>query len=270
MIDYTYLLLNYLGSYYLFTFLFSGIFGLVYIVAFWKIFEKAGKPGWAAIVPIYKVIVHLEVVGRPIWWLVLFLIPGVNLVAWVIVYCFDLAKVFGKGGGFAIGLVFLNLIFLIILAFDESIQYIGPIAPLNDIELDEYLRRKSVPVGGPIVSESGQKPTWNPPKEPRVAPLKRKKPNVPAWLIDSKGRTFQLYQEVTTLGKMSENDIQSRDSTVSRRHAKITESNGHFTIIDLGSTNGTRLNGQLIRTPRLLAAGDEIQLGDSTNYTFKC
>jgi hypothetical protein len=96
------------------------------IAAFWKVFEKAGKPGWAAIVPIYNIIVMLEIIGRPLWWIVLLLIPIVNFVVAIIVYI-DLAKSFGKGVGFGIGLLFLGIIFFPILGFGDA-QYEGPAA----------------------------------------------------------------------------------------------------------------------------------------------
>ena len=76
---------------------------IVAIVGLWKVFEKAGKPGWGAIIPIYNIILLLEIVGKPIWWIVLFLIPCVNIVASLLVFL-DLAKCFGKGAGFGIGL----------------------------------------------------------------------------------------------------------------------------------------------------------------------
>lgn len=111
----------------------AGIFGVLGIVwlavvvlmiaALWKIFAKAGKPGWAAIVPIYNVIVLLEIVGRPVWWIVLMLIPFVNLIVSFIV-AFDLAKVFGKGAGFALGMIFLFPIFYPVLGFGSA-QYQG-------------------------------------------------------------------------------------------------------------------------------------------------
>ena len=75
---------------------------LLVIASLWKIFVKAGKPGWAAIVPIYNLVVLLEIVGKPIWWIVLFLIPCANIVAAVLV-ALGLAKSFGKETGFAIG-----------------------------------------------------------------------------------------------------------------------------------------------------------------------
>lgn len=94
------------------------------IVSLWKIFEKAGKPGWACIIPIYNIIVLLEIVGKPWWWLLLYLIPFVNFVIliWVINL---LSKSFGKTEGFTIGLIFLSFIFFPILGLGEA-QYVGP------------------------------------------------------------------------------------------------------------------------------------------------
>ena len=95
-----------------------------YIFCLWKIFAKANKPGWAAIVPIYNIIVELEVVGRPWYWLLLMLIPVVNVVLGIIIL-FRMAKVFGHSVGFGFGLLFLSFIFIPILAFDGS-TYLGP------------------------------------------------------------------------------------------------------------------------------------------------
>jgi len=104
----------------------AGAMGLVWlallvlmIAALWKIFVKAGEPGWAAIIPVYNLVVMLKIVGRPVWWIVLFLIPFVNLIMGFIV-AFDLAKVFGKGAGFALGMIFLFPIFYPILAWSDA------------------------------------------------------------------------------------------------------------------------------------------------------
>ncbi len=102
----------------------SLIVTIVMIVAAWKIFAKAQKPGWAAIVPIYNTIVLLQIIGRPIWWIILLLIPFVNIVILFIVMI-DLAKSYGKGAGFGIGLTLLSPIFLAILGFGSA-QYQGP------------------------------------------------------------------------------------------------------------------------------------------------
>lgn len=102
------------------------VLGILILVATWKVYTKAGKPGWAAIVPIYNLFVLLEIVGRPGWWLILLLIPIVNLVA-IFIISFDLARSFGKGTGFGLGLVFFNFIFMMILGFGKA-KYIGPAA----------------------------------------------------------------------------------------------------------------------------------------------
>ena len=96
------------------------------IAGLWKVFTKAGKPGWAAIVPIYNFIVLLEIVGRPIWWGILLIIPCVSIVV-AIVVMLDLAKSFGKSAGFGIGLALLGFIFIPILGFGDA-KYIGPAA----------------------------------------------------------------------------------------------------------------------------------------------
>ena len=102
------------------------VFAIVMIAAQWKIFAKAGKPGWACLVPIYNAIVMLEIVGRPAWWFILMLIPGVSIIIAFIVVI-DLAKSFGKGTGFAIGMIFLGIIFIPMLGFGDA-EYLGPVA----------------------------------------------------------------------------------------------------------------------------------------------
>ena len=109
----------------------SPIVSIIYLIViafelycFWTLFVKAGKPGWGAIMPIYKVYLLLKIVGRPGWWLILLLIPLVNIVILILVYL-DLAKSFGRGTGFGIGLILLTAIFVPILALGDS-RYAGP------------------------------------------------------------------------------------------------------------------------------------------------
>lgn len=98
---------------------------IVFILAvMWKVYTKAGKPGWAAIIPIYNTIVLLEIVGRPIWWFFLMLIPFVNII-FAIIVTNDLAKSFGKEVGWTIGLILLPFIFYPMLAFGSA-KYSGP------------------------------------------------------------------------------------------------------------------------------------------------
>lgn len=94
---------------------------ILMIAGMWKTFSKAGQPGWAAIIPIYNMIVLCQVAGRPIWWFLLLLIC---FPIFYIIICIDIAKRFGKGGGFAVGLILLPFIFFPMLGFGSA-QYQG-------------------------------------------------------------------------------------------------------------------------------------------------
>lgn len=103
-----------------------GMVGIIYlaiilfmIVSMWKIFVKAGKPGWACLIPFYNAFVMLEIAGKPGWWFILLFIPIVNLVIWILALA-GLAQNFGKGGGFVVGLIFLPIIFYPILGFGSA------------------------------------------------------------------------------------------------------------------------------------------------------
>lgn len=89
------------------------------IVGMWKLFAKAGKPGWASLIPIYNTCVLIDIAGKPMWWILLMLIPFVNIVIGILVMI-GLAKNFGRGAGTVIGLIFLPSIFLLILAFGSA------------------------------------------------------------------------------------------------------------------------------------------------------
>ena len=89
------------------------------IAGFWRVFTKAGEAGWKSIIPIWNIIVLLRIIGRPIWWIILLIIPLVNIVISLIV-ALDLAKSFGKGNGFGVGLWLLGVIFVPILGFGSA------------------------------------------------------------------------------------------------------------------------------------------------------
>ena len=104
----------------LFFWFFYLVFFIFFIVVWWKIFVKAGKPGWGCIVPIYNIILQLEIAGRPLWWIFLLLIPYVNIF-FAVVLVLDIAKAFGKDKSiFEAGMIFLPFIFFPILAFGSS------------------------------------------------------------------------------------------------------------------------------------------------------
>lgn len=95
--------------------------GLFYLIATWKVYSKAGQPGWGCIIPFYNIYLLCKIAGKPGWWLLLFFVPVVNIVIQIIVI-HGVSKNFGKGVGFTLGLIFLGFIFLPILAFGSA-QY---------------------------------------------------------------------------------------------------------------------------------------------------
>lgn len=110
--------------------LFSGVSSIIClaclvlsIVALWRIFTKAGEPGWASIVPFYNTYMLYKIAFGNGWYFLTLVVPIVNLVFGIMLY-FKLAKAFGHGTGFGFGLLFLNPIFILILAFDSS-EYVG-------------------------------------------------------------------------------------------------------------------------------------------------
>ena len=99
--------------------LFSSLIGIFMIVCMWKIFTKAGKEGWKSIIPIYNIIVLLEIVELPIWYIVLYIIPFINIYALFKTYI-ELAHKFGKSTGFGVLMIFFGIVCFPILAFDSS------------------------------------------------------------------------------------------------------------------------------------------------------
>jgi len=93
------------------------------LAGLWKSFEKMGRQGWEGIVPIYNIYVLLQITGKPVWWLVLAIIPFVNIVFIVlfVLVCIEVAKGFGKGTGFGVGLALLGFIFWPMIGFSEKL-----------------------------------------------------------------------------------------------------------------------------------------------------
>ena len=96
---------------------------ILIIASMWKVFAKAGQPGWASIVPIYNMIVMLQIADKPLWWIILYFVPIANIIIPILV-SIAIAEKFGKGAGFGIGLALLPVIFYPILAFSDA-QYSG-------------------------------------------------------------------------------------------------------------------------------------------------
>lgn len=114
------------GAVALLIFLVPLLIAAVVIAGMWKAFSKAGEPGWAAIIPIYNIYVMVKISDNPWWWLILFFIPILNLVALLKIHI-DVAKEFGQGLGFGLGLAILPIIFWPLLGFGDY-QYQGATA----------------------------------------------------------------------------------------------------------------------------------------------
>jgi hypothetical protein len=100
------------------------IYLVIIIISWWKVFEKAGQPGWAAIIPIYNLYIIIKISGKPGWWIIMLFVPFLN---WIFIpWTFNMiSKSFGKDEGFTVGLCLLGIVFWPILAFGPA-NYLGP------------------------------------------------------------------------------------------------------------------------------------------------
>lgn len=112
--------------------IYLGILVLI-LTSRYKIFEKAGKPGWTSLVPVYSFVVLLSIVGKPWWWTLLLFVPGVNVIIFIMVI-HRVALSFGKDNTFAAGLILLGFIYIPLLAYSET-QYYGPEGKLTSQRL---------------------------------------------------------------------------------------------------------------------------------------
>jgi hypothetical protein len=98
--------------------------GILVLASIWKLYEKAGQNGWAAIVPIYSTIVKLDIIEKPRWWIFLMIIPYVSLI-WYVWATNLFVKKFGKDEAWTVGCIFLPFVFYPMMAFDDKVQFIG-------------------------------------------------------------------------------------------------------------------------------------------------
>jgi len=171
-----------------------GVFWLIWlaivvivIAGLWKVFTKAGQPGWAAIIPIYNIYIILQIVGRPTWWLAFLLLPiipvigGLALLVVLFIIYWDLAKSFGKDVGYAIGLLLLSFIFVPMLGFGSA-QYIGPMA--SGFGLPEKPGGPGAPggyAGGGYTPTPGYTPPTAPSYTPPPPPAPPAAPTAPSY-----------------------------------------------------------------------------------------
>jgi hypothetical protein len=104
-----------------------------YAVCYWKLYVKAGKPGWACLVPFYNRMVMLEIGGQPSWHMIMFFIPLVNIY-FSVTTLHAFVKSFGKDTMYTVGLIFLPIVFLPMLAFDKNTVYVGPGGAKDEVQ----------------------------------------------------------------------------------------------------------------------------------------
>lgn len=131
------------------------------IVCMWKIFKKAGKQGWESIVPIYNMIVLIEITGLPLWYIALFFVPFANIYAIFKIYI-ELAHKFGKSTGFGVATVFFSPICIPILAFGSAQYQGGNNEPINNT-YNPYQPTNPMPIDGN--ANNFQQPIMNQPED---------------------------------------------------------------------------------------------------------
>jgi uncharacterized membrane protein YhaH (DUF805 family) len=113
---------------------------VIFIIAgLWKVFQKADKPGWAAVVPIYNIILLLQIAEKPVWWILLYFLSIIPFVGFITVIVINIlvgigvAKNFGKSDGFGVGLGLLGFIFYPILGFGDAVYQPNQKNEIDDI-----------------------------------------------------------------------------------------------------------------------------------------
>lgn len=145
------------------------------IIGLWKTFTKAHQPGWAAIVPIYNIVIWCKVVGRPAWWVLLFFVPILNIVVGLIL-SIDLAKSFGKDVIFGVLTWLFAPIMLLIIAFNKEIEYKGPLAAGTDM-FSGFHNDESAQPTSPFAPQA---PTTPPAEGTTIPPVTSETPGVTA------------------------------------------------------------------------------------------
>lgn len=152
-----------------------------------------------------------------------------------------------------------------IIGFIDGIQYLV----MSDEEFDRKYNFKTRYIEEHVVVHHVDDQQYSRPSAPVCNfPPAPKKLRVQAWLVAKDGRNYQLNSGTTSIGRASDNDVRIMDPKISKHHVKIMESDGHFKLIDLGSTNGTWVNERVVNNPILLRSEDEIRLGDSYKMQF--
>ena len=128
------------------------------LVGAWKVFEKAGRPGWASIIPIYNIVVICEIVGRPVWWVALTFVPCIGLVVGIIL-AVDLAQSFGKS--------WFPYVIYPLIGFSDA-RYLGPAAMAGALPYGQQAyppQALGYPASGPQYPQQGGYPQQGQPAQ---------------------------------------------------------------------------------------------------------
>ncbi len=175
-------LLGFLAGFGIFLWIISIAISILMIVSMWKIFTKAGKPGWAAIIPIYNIYIMCEIASKEWWYILLLCVPIANIYAIYVIYN-GISKKFGKTAGFTIGMIFLPFIFFPILAFEKDNVVEAETTPVqndlnsdssfeempsNEMNLNDNINNEALTTSKPITSNEYVAPSFEPvgPTEP--------------------------------------------------------------------------------------------------------
>lgn len=125
MTDFPFLSAFWIGLITTYLFFTIGI-ALIFISAGWRLFSKAGQPGWAILIPFYNLYLYTQIIRRPKWWILLYFLGAIPILGVLgvlflsVIDSIRLAKVFGRSTEFGVGLILLNIVFIAILAFGKS------------------------------------------------------------------------------------------------------------------------------------------------------
>ena len=129
----------------IFAWIFSLAIAVLMLVSMWKLFVKAGKPGWASLIPIYNIVIMCEIAEKPVWYIILLFVPIANIYASFMIYD-GIAKKFGKSSGFAIGMLLLPIIFIPILGLGKDALEMSNEASTNTNSVEEPTPDASQPI----------------------------------------------------------------------------------------------------------------------------
>ena len=163
----------------LFIWLISVAISVFTIICNWKVFKKAGKPGWASIIPIYNTIVMIEIAELPMWYIALFFVPFANIYA-IFKINIEIAHKFGKSTGFGVGMTLLSPIFMAILAFGKDANYKG----VQNVGVQQAYQQPTMQQSQPVAPVAPTPVVETQPQVEPVNPMPEVQPVAPAPVVE--------------------------------------------------------------------------------------